>query len=47
MADYIILIGLALLILLAIRSVVRRKKGGCSGNCSCCGSCTKHKKDSE
>ncbi len=47
MADYIILIGLVLLILLAIRSVMRRKKGGCSGNCSCCGGCANRKKDSE
>ncbi len=48
MADYIILLVLAGLVWLALRSVIRRKKSGCSGSCSCCGGCTNHhKKDSE
>lgn len=48
MADSIILLVLAGLVWLALRSVIRRKKGGCRGNCSCCGGCANHhKKDSE
>ncbi len=47
MADVIIITILLLLAVMAIRSITRRKKGGCNGNCSCCGGCHARKKDSE
>lgn len=47
MADIITILVLAFLAVLALRSITRRKKGACNGNCSCCGGCSSHKKDSE
>lgn len=38
MGDIILILILLLAAGLALRTVLRAKKGGCGGNCGCCGS---------
>ncbi|MBR3925864.1 MAG: FeoB-associated Cys-rich membrane protein [Akkermansia sp.] len=43
MADIIIILILLGISALIICSILKnRKKGGCHGNCSCCGGCSQH-----
>lgn len=48
MADIIIiliLLGISALIIFSIHK--NRKKGGCHGNCSCCGGCGHHNQENK
>ena len=48
MADIFITLILLGITALIISSIIKRhKKGGCSGNCSCCGGCGHHKNNQE
>lgn len=48
MADIIIILILLGISALIICSILKnRKKGGCQGNCSCCGGCSHHNQENK